>query len=226
MKRIGLTQRVELAASHGERRDCLDQRWGRLLVSRGLTPVPLCNGTNDVTGYLEALGLHGLILTGGNDIDSLASARDAVPERDRFERGLLAFGSERGLPILGVCRGAQMLSLFHGGALSRVAGHVARRHPVTRLASELASPAGLVARGWPTRFEVNSYHSFSISPDSSRSRLVPLALADDGSVEAIGHVELPQIGILWHPERESPFVDGPLDILQSFFLPDRPTSRA
>lgn len=215
-RRIGLTQRVDVVADRGERRDGLDRRWGELLASRGLVPVPLMNAPDGAARYLEALALDGVILTGGNDLASLDGARDPAPERDRFERALLAFCSARGLPILGVCRGAQMLSVFHGGALRRVAGHVARRHPVTRATGALASPAGRAIRRWPARFEVNSYHAFTISPDHPGDHLVPLALADDGSVEAIGHVALPQLGILWHPERERPFARGPLDALQLF----------
>jgi len=216
MMRIGLTQRVEIAAGRGERRDCLDQRWGRWLVSRGLVPIPLCNEVEDVASYVEALALDGVILTGGNDLGSLHGARDAAPERDRFERALLVAGSARRLPILGVCRGAQLLALFHRCRISPVSGHVASRHAVTRLVGEIPSAAGGVARRWPARFEVNSYHSYTISPGGPGSRLVPLALADDGSVEAVGHVDLPQLGVLWHPEREIPAAGDPLDVLRIF----------
>jgi N5-(cytidine 5'-diphosphoramidyl)-L-glutamine hydrolase len=216
MKRIGLTQRVAAVPDRGERRDCLDQRWGALLLQRGLLPVPLLNVDDGVARYVAALALDGVILTGGNDVAAPAGARDAAPERDVFERELLALCGKRELPVLGVCRGAQVLALFHGGALIPVTGHAARRHAVTRVERELASPAGRVASEWPARFEVNSYHAFAISPEGLGGGLAPLALADDGSVEAVGHVELPQLGILWHPEREHPFADGPLDVLRLF----------
>jgi gamma-glutamyl-gamma-aminobutyrate hydrolase PuuD len=222
VKRIGLTQRVERVAGHGERRDCLDQRWARLLATRGLVPVPLCNMAGDPRRYVEALGLDGVILTGGNDVASLDGAENTAPERDRFERELLALCSERGWPVLGVCRGAQMLCLFHGGVLRRVADHVARRHAVTRVASQPSSPVGRVVHHWPTRFEVNSYHCFTTLPGRLGSPYIAIAQADDGSAEAMGHRELPQLGILWHPERDSPFVEGPLDIIKSFFVEDRP----
>lgn len=219
MRRIGITQRVEIAAGHGERRDCLDQRWGRLLAARGLVPIPLCNGVLDVARHVEDLALDGAILTGGNDLASLDGAKDAAPERDQFERALLVACSARRLPVLGVCRGAQLMALFHGGQLGPVDDHVARRHAVTRVTGALGSAADRVVCRWPARFEVNSYHSFSIAPASPGSRLVPLALADDGSVEAIGHVDLPQLGVLWHPEREAPAAGAaldPLDLLRIF----------
>lgn len=218
MKRIGLTQRVEAVASQGERRDCLDQRWSELLLSRGLLPVPLFNLAGDVGPYLEALALDGVILTGGNDLVE-PDQDGGAPERDRFERALLAWCGERRIPVLGVCRGAQLLGVFHGGALRRIAGHVACRHAVIRTTGELASRGGRVARRWPARFEVNSYHAFALASRGLGPRLRPLALAEDGGVEAIGHVELPQLGIMWHPERETPFVDGPLDVIDAFFYP-------
>ena len=217
MKRIGLTQRVEVVARRGERRDGLDRRWAELLVSRGFAPVPLCNLGNDVRRYLAALDLHGVILTGGNDLASLDGARDAAPERDHFEHELLALCGERALPVLGVCRGAQVMCLFHAGGVSPVADHVARRHAVTREVHAVASAVERVVRDWPTRFEVNSYHAFTLSPDRVRPQFLALARADDGSVEAMGHVALPQLGILWHPERERPFVQGPLDLVQALF---------
>jgi putative glutamine amidotransferase len=84
------------------------------------------------------------------------------------------------------------------------------------VAHDLASPAGRLVRHWPARFEVDSFHSFTISPGGLSSRLVPLAFADDGSIEAIGHVALPQIGVLWHPERDAQPAGGALDLLQIF----------
>jgi len=233
MRRIGITQRVEIAASHGERRDCLDQRWGRLLAARGFVPVPLCNGVEDVARYVDELALHGVILSGGNDIASLDEATSAAPERDRFERALLLAGSACRLPILGVCRGAQLLALFHGGQIGPVTNHLARRHAVSRVPGALgegASAAGRVVSRWPERFEVNSYHSFTIAAAGPGSRLVPLALADDGSIEAVGHVDLPQLGVLWRPEREAPAERDaldPLDLLCIFAEPSlqRPALR-
>jgi putative glutamine amidotransferase len=74
MRRIGITQRVEVVEDYEERRDCLDQRWGPLLRSMGLLPIPLCNRIDDVAGYVSALDLDGFLLTGGNDIAGVEDA--------------------------------------------------------------------------------------------------------------------------------------------------------
>ena len=65
MKRIGVTQRVELIASYGERRDCLDQQWTVLLESIGFAVTPIPNGLADVIAWVEAWELDGLLLSGG-----------------------------------------------------------------------------------------------------------------------------------------------------------------
>ena len=99
--KIGLTQRVQLVPDYGERRDCLDQRWTPLLEQAGLTAVPLANLSADVGAHVDALGLGGAILTGGNDLAEIAGARDPAPERDRYP---VVVRGEDVLWVPGVCR--------------------------------------------------------------------------------------------------------------------------
>ncbi len=191
--KIGLTQRVEVVASYGERRDCLDQAWARLLAAASMLPVPLCNGVEDVETYLLELALDGLILTGGNDLSHLPEAKSAAPERDAFERRVLAVAAQRDVPVLGVCRGMQMMVAADGGELVAIEGHVASRHPI---ASCTGSPAYLSDRG-----EVNSYHGFGVPADGLGPSWRPLVTAPDGTVEAVAHRRLRQWAVMWHPER-------------------------
>jgi putative glutamine amidotransferase len=197
LMRVGLTQRVEDLPDRGERRDCLDQAWARLLVPNGFVPVPLCNAVEDVAGYVEALNLDGFILTGGNDLEVLPDARTAAPERDAFERRLIALARDRDVPLLGVCRGLQMLVVEDGGTLAPVTGHVRAPHAIRVDAS---APTALVERE-----AVNSFHDYGVLPDGLGPSWAVAATAPDGSVEAIAHRHARQWAIMWHPER------GPAD---------------
>ena len=208
MKKIGLTLRVEHAR---ERRDCLDQEWYKVLARNGLWPVPLPNVPDPpmgVGGLLEELDLAGVVLTGGNDLSSTPGARDPAPERDRFEAQVLDACAERGLPVLGVCRGFHMMISHYGGRLVPAEGHVATRHPLV-VAPDCVLPL-------EDRDEVNSFHDFTVTVDGLGRELRVMASSSDGMVEAAAHAHLPQWGIMWHPERE-PFDPRDADILRVLF---------
>jgi putative glutamine amidotransferase len=196
MMRIGLTQRVEVVASYGERRDCLDQAWSSLLEAIGAVPVPLVNRVASTAEYLDALALDGVILTGGNDLADLPGATNTAPERDVFEGALIERCCARGLPLFGVCRGLQHIVRRFGGALERVQGHVAAPHAITGLVAS----AGAFTLA--SRASVNSFHGYGLRPAGLGPSLRALALAPDGSVEAVAHREHPLVAIMWHPERD------------------------
>src|SRR3989442_2968030 len=128
MKRIGWTQRVELAADFNEHRDCLDQRWSVLMAHLGYLPIPLVNAINDIEIYLSAMHLDGVILTGGNDLAELPGSMNIAPERDYFEHTLLNVCISQNLPVLGVCRGMQVIASFFGGVINRVEERIRSRH--------------------------------------------------------------------------------------------------
>lgn len=195
MKRIGLTQRSHAVQGYAERRDMLDQRWAALIERLGGCPLPLSNSVGDVDAYLDALNLDALILTGGNDLSMLPDAADSAPERDRFEAEAYRHFLQRGKPVLGVCRGAQMINHLAGGRLVRVSGHVGTRH---ELVWADASPAY-----WERPAEVNSYHGWAIPADGLASGMEALAWARDGTVEAFRAPQARVDAIVWHPERET-----------------------
>ncbi len=192
--RIGLTQRVSSLPDRDERRDALDQTWVPLLEALGAFAVPIPNRLADPVSYTRNLDLDLLILTGGNDLAHLPGANDAAPERDRTEVRLLHDATERRLPVLGVCRGMQMLVHHHGGTLEKVEGHVAAHHVVF---ADDKNPRWPLADGRV----VNSFHGWGLHTDGIPPGWHAIATAADGSVEAITHPTLPQVGIMWHPER-------------------------
>jgi putative glutamine amidotransferase len=191
--RIAITQRVEDLADRGERRDALDQRWCELVERAGLAPVLVPNRVDDVTGYVEAMGADLLVLTGGNDLSHLPGARSVAPERDERERALLAYAIARGLPLLGVCRGLQLIVDALGGDLSPLAEHAGSEHAVRVVDDRWPGPGAA---------RVRSYHDWGVRPDAVGPELVVTAYAEDGTVEGVRHADLPIVGVMWHPERE------------------------
>jgi putative glutamine amidotransferase len=175
--------------------------------------IPIPNRLERPEPWIDAAGLSGIILSGGNDLAHLPGAKNAAPERDATELALIRLSAGRGLPLLGVCRGLQMLVHAYGGTLKRAAGHVARDHSLNALASGTLPVAD--------RPRVNSFHEFVIEPEGMPAELLPAATAPDGTVEAVAHRTHPQWGIMWHPER-APFDPADHDIMRTLFLRQAP----
>ncbi len=209
MKRIGITQRVEVIGAYQERRDCLDQRWAGLLSSLGYVVIPVPNTIDEPERWADSLGMEGLVLSGGNDLASLAGAINAAPERDRTEGALLAWAEARSVPVLGICRGLQMINIYHGGSLIRIEQHAGTRHRV-----QISPDCGWLPFSAPV---VNSFHNWGLSEAGVGTGLVAAALAEDGTVEALQHRSLPVYGVMWHPERESSLQQHDRRMLQSIF---------
>lgn len=197
MKAVAVTQRVSVVPGYGERRDCLDQSWTKFLAACHLLPVPLPNITDTALALCEQAGVAGLLLTGGND---LASCGGDAPERDAVECALLDMAGQRRLPVLGVCRGMQVIQQRYAVALSRVDGHVAQ-HQMIRVGDEPR--------------EVNSYHRFAAF--DTRTPLEVWAVADDGVIEAVRHPEQLITGIMWHPERLAPFSAADIELFRRIY---------
>ena len=156
--------------------------------------------------------LDGLVLSGGADVDPSAYGAQpepglgaTEPERDAFELALLAAALDQGVPVLGVCRGAQLLNVHLGGTLEQHvplafgAGHPRfdddrgwRCHRVTTVSgSVVGSLYGAYA-------EVNSLHH-QVLADLAPS-LVATAVADDAVIEAVELPGRPVVAVQWHPE--------------------------
>lgn len=216
--RIAVTQRVAEVTSYRERRDCLDQRWSTLLERSGIIPVLVPNTFSEIETWVASLNIDGCILTGGNDLSTIPEAGSPAPERDRTEAALLDSARAEARPVLGVCRGFQMMNHYLGGSLTPVNEHVATRHTVSPM-DPAGGPDGPISahlkRNAP--LEVNSFHDYGISATDLSAELIALLAGDDGSVEAAVHRELPWVGIMWHPEREEPFREHDIGLLGMLF---------
>jgi len=203
--RIAISMRVVQADGYEEPRDAISHDWIRKLTELDLTPVPVSNAIRDPGAYLDAMAVHGLLLTGGNDLapersssEEAEAATDVASERDEAEFQMLRYAVAHRLPTLGCCRGMQVLNAFFGGRQSQrleEAVHVGRGHPVEICDVDMARCLG-------DRLEVNSYHRWGIHEEELSPRLRVFArVPGDGSVEGVYHPALPFLGIMWHPER-------------------------
>ena len=198
-KRIAISQRYDKVPGRDEFRDALDVEWGNLFEQLGALPIVLPSGLGDVAEYLNDLQVDGLLLSGGNDIGS-------APLRDSLEHKALNYAMTFELPVLGVCRGMQFLNHVEGGQLKIVEGHVATRH---RLEGEWARKHALS--------DVNSYHNQAITKETLATNFIALACSEDAVIEAIQHTKKPWMGIMWHPERETPFASHDLELIKKHF---------
>jgi len=210
MKRIGITQHVENIITHKERRDCIDQRWSVLVNNLGYFPIPLSNINEKSVGKLvDILQLDAIILSGGNSITVLdPSATDVAPERDFFEQELIKEALKRKMPIIGVCRGMQLLNLYFGGRLTPVQDHVACTHKLN-IRPEYCKNIPEV---------VNSYHNWGIKSSDLATELKVMATDQQGNVEAFVHEKRSVLGVMWHPEREMPFKHKDIKLIKGFLL--------
>ena len=207
---VGLTQRIEVVADSKEQRDCLDKNWFKRLDDLNLSGIPVPNSLKNPVNWAKLIGVEALILTGGNDLSHLHNAKNIAPKRDAIENVLLTWSSEKHVPVLGVCRGMQLMNTFLGGSLSRVNGHVANFHNIKPIDGD---------NTFKNYQKVNSYHEWGINLKELATDLKPLAVAEDGTVEACTHKSLPWLGLMWHPERDngdSKNLDTKL--LKNFFL--------
>jgi len=204
-KRLGLSMRIAEEKNYTERRDAIAHDWWPFLAhidSFQAVPVPNIGARNAVQ-YYNLWKLDGLILSGGNDLGQYI-------ERDSSEKALLKFCIDNKHPVFGVCRGLQLINKFLGGSLTPIANksHSGNRHEI-----EL-SPSPMMALGVSGgRYEVNSYHNYVVKKPDLAPGLVPLATAQDGTIEAFYHPEVALTAVMWHPEREPQAQRHDLEIL-------------
>ena len=149
-------------------------------------------------------GCGALLLPGGGDVEpwrygrGSTASRGLEPERDAAELMLLERFIAAGKPVLGICRGIQIINVFFGGTLCQdLPCHAAtdgkdRFHTVCTVRSPLLPVCGPVCR-------VNSAHHQAV--DALGRGLRAVQWAEDGTVEALCHDCLPIWGVQWHPER-------------------------
>lgn len=187
----------------------IDQRFGALIRAGGGLTVA-ADAWSDPASLVARI--DGLVINGGTDVDPARYGADALSttdppdlRRDRFEFGLVSAAIENDVPVLGVCRGMQLVNVFLGGTLTQ---HLA---PMTELQHYrpdmfdhvvhdvvIADDTHIRRAIGRDRLPVNSIHHQGV--DKLGDGLRVSARAPDGTPEAIEDETGRILGIQWHPE--------------------------
>jgi putative glutamine amidotransferase len=231
---IGISCDVELARwGVWERRAALlPAAYIDVVAKAGGRPVllpPVAQGAKETIAALD-----GLILAGGADIGAERygrrqhpQTRVTRPDRDATELGLLAEAERHALPVLGICRGVELISVSRGGPLHQ---HLPERTVDVTADTSGAADAETVHEGAPGQYvqhdvivakgsllasiigaarSVSSYHHQA--PARAGRGLVAVAHAPDGTLEAVEDPDRDfYVGVLWHPE-----FDGQLELFDA-----------
>jgi len=216
----GITRAVE-----GTLRTGINVAYAASVVREGGVPLILSPLIGPEHAESALKPLHGLILSGGEDIDPSAYGQaphsqlgkvDSV--RDAFELALFRTARDRQLPVLAICRGIQLVNVAMGGTLwqdlpSERGGSVAHDPRLSRTARSHhvgAVPGSRLARAICTdKLTVNSFHHQAIREPANG--VIVSAKSEDDVIEGIESPPGPWwlVGVQWHPEEFHAEAGGP-----------------
>lgn len=167
-------------------------------------------GAEATAKYLPEINtdFDGLILCGGNDInpkyynEEVNGSVDIDDRRDELEFSLLKAYIEEGKPVLGICRGFQIINTFFGGSLYQ---HLPETNShrgemnIDVIHNVTSTPNSILNDLYGKTFSVNSFHHQAIN--KLGNGLYATAYWNDKYIEAYEHSSLPIFGVQWHPER-------------------------
>jgi|SRR3989338_1466755 len=179
--------------------DILEHNYVCYFEKLGATMLLIPNSTESIATYFSQFPIDAIILSGGGNISLFPSTarkaeRPVYSKRDALERKLVEIAAERRLPLLGICRGMQLINIHFGGGL------VPSRHPIGDHQIRILARKEELGR----KAMVNSFHDCAIIKETQAVELKPFAFAEDGGIEGLYHPHLPISGVQWHPERMAP----------------------
>ena len=197
---------LDPAAPRRQYREAIEENGGRIVVLGQGRPA------SEITAILETL--DGVLLPGGIDVDPKFYGEAPSPKLEKTDAALdalefrvLEYAKEHCLPVLGICRGHQVLNVFYGGSLIQdiPTEHESEIEVVHRGGTKkhtIAIKEGSLLYEWlgATEFEVNTYHHQAVKRLAEGFKAT--AHTQDGIVEAIEFQGDPFIvGVQFHPER-------------------------
>ncbi len=207
MKKIAVTQRLIAHKDYPEIRETLDIKWSSLLFQIGFLPIVIPYEI-DFREYFKNNKIDGILLTGGNDLARI-SFNDLSEKRDRLEKDIIQFGIENKIPVLGVCRGLQIIADFFGCEIIEVENSVGIKHNLQ------INKKSKYYNYLKNLKKVNSYHNYAVK--NVADSLLISATDVNGIVKGIEHKHHKIFAQMWHSEREQPFNKNELNLIKHFF---------
>ncbi len=185
---------------------CIAENYVKAILDAGGAPVliPVISDAQALTVIIS--GLDGILMSGGGDINPLFLNEEPIPQlqdvdsiRDEYDFMLLRLAADRQLPIMGICRGHQLINAAFGGSLFQdiyaQSGCPALKHS-QRMPRNQVSHSVTLEDG--RKLHVNSIHHQAVRDVAPE--FIPIATAPDGINEGIRHAEKPIFSVQWHPE--------------------------
>lgn len=211
---IAITSSMDLNPNRlNDNRTMVSLDYSNSMINSGGIPVILPITDNFEVIKEQVKYFDGLILSGGGDPDPnlygedcLQELGDITPERDTFELAILEEFLKTKKPILGICRGLQLMNVFYGGTLYQDIKYVDTniQHKQKWLADLPTHDINILENNilfeiFGKKARTNSFHHQMIK-DLGRE-LTSIATANDGVIEAIQNKNYPFFyGVQWHPE--------------------------
>lgn len=196
MTLIAVTMLRLFDTTREEWRDAIDERWTSFLSHCGVLPLYMPNDAHVSRDLLARLQPQGVLLTGGGSCQALSGIADP---RDETEAMLLAWAAQHRLPVLGVCRGMQVMLSLAGATLEPVASHVGAHDIHCR---------GAVRR-------VNSFHDYGFYAAPAGYEVG--AVSEDGVIEAVSNPGAGHSAVMWHPERNQHWDSADLSLVRQVY---------
>lgn len=198
----------------GYKRAYVNKDYVDAVIRAGGVPLIIPFSTDKEVIISQAQLIDGLILSGGHDISPYNYGQEpsqkigeTFPERDTYEMILLEESKKRNIPILGICRGFQLINVAAGGTLyqdlSLIPGNILKHNqvsnPTLKTHKVEIKENSFISSIFGKETMVNSFHHQVINKVAND--FIVVAKASDGVVEAIEHKTYKfLVAVQWHPE--------------------------
>tara|TARA_B110000459_G_scaffold53622_1_gene59799 strand:+ start:597 stop:1205 length:609 start_codon:yes stop_codon:yes gene_type:complete len=186
MLKIGITSNIK--EYYKGYIDFIDHYWLNYFEKKNINYYLVPNNKKLSKKKIEEINL--LIIPGGNDV---SNSLNTSKIRNSIEINLIKICFKKKIPILGICRGAQLLNKSFGGKIKKVKKHMRTRHNIFFINKEIVKKELL---------SVNSFHNDGIKKNDLSKVFKMLASDKDENVEMFISKDKKIIGTMWHPERE------------------------